>query len=83
MTLYEESQAKAILSDFKTWRLDISFANNIEICHLCFANFKRPSEYLNILTVQSLILTIHCHNFEVRVWKKTVPFVRTNFMVFH
>ena len=48
MTLYEESQAKAKLSDFKTWRLDISFANNIEICHLYFANFKRPIEYLNI-----------------------------------
>ena len=48
MTLYEESQAKAKLSDFKTWRLDISFANNIEICHLCFANCKRPSEYLDI-----------------------------------
>ena len=24
------------------------FANNIEICHFCFANCKRPIEYLNI-----------------------------------
>ena len=42
------SQAKAKLYNFKTLCLDISFANNIEICHLCFANCKRPSEYLNI-----------------------------------
>ena len=34
-------------------------------------------------TAQSLILGIHYHNFEVRVWKKTVPFIRTNFIVFH
>ena len=32
---------------------------------------------------QSLILIIHYHNFEVRVWKKTVPFIRTNFIVLH
>ena len=47
MTLPDGSQAKGKLYNFKTSRLDISFANDIEICHLCFANCKSPSEYLN------------------------------------
>ena len=47
MTLQDASQAKAKLNNFKTSRLDTSYATDIEICNLRFANCKRPSELLD------------------------------------
>ena len=47
------SQAKAKLYNFKTLRLDISFANNIEICHL-FCELQKTEWILEYFQLYSL-----------------------------
>ena len=83
MALQDGSQAKAKLYNFKTSRLDISYATDIEICHLCFANCKKwIIKYFQLRSLSRLIsLFFTGLHFKIYQYTQDFSYIQLHFLL--